>query len=410
MITTKKDLSYKGRSERLKLELLQSVKNITEDLRREKIGVTLTTENDSLYLRFKDPTGKRRKISPPSISLSRSGLESARKMAYQIRQAINNHIYTDDWLRDVIYGEGDKPIALTWGFVADNWRDAWLKSREGAKTSDRQKHRTLKGYESQLKLAGDVGRDELLSKKLITELLTRQKEGTDKRFRLREVLSVICTLYGLEYNFKNIGKRPAPKARELPSDDEIVSMWASFDTITKSKMSDQSLVKCYQWYFAVLATYGLRPQELFAIDLRRSFKPETNYWISLDEKLTDGLKTGDRWIAPLYPEWVGLFGIPSVQIRTNWRGSMDVQTWAASVGVYFAKHKIGVKPYDLRHAYAIRARKAGLSLDDRADLLGHDTTTHSKQYQRWISIEDRIASIAMALDRNKQNISDQQID
>jgi integrase len=399
----KKDLSYAGRSERLKQELLQSVVNINEELKRDKVRVTLRSKSDSyLVLSYTDPAGTRKEISPPTIALNRSGIELARKFAYQIREAIINGVYCDNWLKSEIYRKVDRTekTILTWGAVLDGWSDLWLRSRSGSKTSQRQIDRTLIGYRAQIKLVANLPLDTEFNADAITALLDGQAEGTDKRFRLREIMSVLAALYGVGYNFKNIGKRPKPERRDIPTDAQIIDMWRSFDGIYKSKQADLSLVAVYQWYFAVLATYGLRPQELFAIDLDKSFKADNQYWLYLDESLVDGLKTGDRWVCPLHADWVELFGIADIKPRTNFRGSNNVAVKSASVATYFGKHKIGCKPYDLRHAYAIRCRKAGLSLSDSADSMGHDPRTHSKQYQRWISLEDRIQSVRNALDRN----------
>jgi integrase len=256
----------------------------------------------------------------------------------------------------------------------------------------------MTSYKAQLKLAGSVPPDAIFDRKLITELLSRQPEGSDKRFRLREVLSVASVLFGVEYNYKGIGRRPKPAKRDIPSDAQIIAAYEKFDLIHKNKMNDASKVPIYQWYFGMLATYGLRPQELFGIDLSQSFKAENDYWIYLDESIADGLKTGNRWIAPLQPDWVQLFDLstPKYQI-----GSGDIQGKVNRIGRYFAVHDIGVKPYDLRHAYAIRCRMLGIELLDAADLMGHDPETHHKQYHRWIGKNEQLESVRSALLRHR---------
>ena len=50
-----------------------------------------------------------------------------------------------------------------------------------------------------------------------------------------------------------------------------------------------------------------------------------------------------------------------------------------------------IRPYDLRHTWAIRVAtdKRWEKVDDSlaAKAMGHDLTTHLKHYQRWISSE-----------------------
>lgn len=391
-----------ARSQKLKAELLQTVININLELRADKVRVSIRAKSDEyLVLGYSDPSGQRKEISPPGIQLDRSGVERARKMAYKIRSAIDDGEYSQEWLKKYIYKKVPKPPILTWESIMADWEIKWLGSRSVSDTTtQRQIDRTLKGYRSQLKLLGSPEPSSEFNPKLVRILLDRQAEGTHKRFRIREILSILCKLYQIPYNFSGIGKRPKPIRREIPTDDRIVEMFRSFEEIKNSKQADLSLIPVYQWYFGVLATYGLRTQEIFAVDVAKSFKPEKSYWVYLDQKLCDGLKTGSRWIPPLRDCWVELFDLANPKTISNLRGSENVEDWSRCVSSYFNKHQIGCRPYDLRHAYAIRCRKAGLSLSDSADAMGHDTQTHTKQYQRWISIDDRIESVKNALDRH----------
>jgi integrase len=401
----KKDLNYTARQEHKRAVLLQSIADINENLKYEKMGVVLAVRGESLTIRYSDPDKRRREISPKSISLSASGVDAAKRIAVQISMAIADGTYTDDWVDSHIYKKKtavDKPIeiALTWGDIIATFETRWLISRSSDREStDRQKKRTLVGYRAQLKLAGSVSNSATFDRALITELLSRQPEGSDKRFRLREALSVISQLFGVAYNYKGIGKRPKPARREIPSDDQIVAAYHRFDSIHKVKRNDIECIPVYQWYFGMLATYGLRPQELWGIDLAQSFKAESDYWIYLDETIADGLKTGNRWIAPLHLEWVRLFDLAVPKYKAGLYG--DLQTRVNGIGKYFRLHGIGIKPYDLRHAYAIRCRILGIELLDAADLMGHDPETHYKQYHRWIGKDEQMKSVRSALSRNK---------
>jgi integrase len=125
-------------------------------------------------------------------------------------------------------------------------------------------------------------------------------------------------------------------------------------------------------------------------DLDLSFKPETAYWVKLDESLTDGLKTGDRWVAPMHPHWVELFDLANPKPRSF--DFTDVEKKSRTIARYFVTNKIPCKPYDLRHCYGIRLRREGIPVSERADSMGHDPATHLKQYQRHIDIHSRIES------------------
>jgi integrase len=407
----KTDLSYPARSIARRDLLLKNIENINESLKLEKVGVTLFVQGESLILRYTDPSKTRKKISPAGVNLSPTGVDLARSLALRIGAAIQGGYYDDTFLNRDIYRVATNPVAaeplLTWDTVMGTFAVKWLKYREGdASSTDRQKKRTLNNYLCQIGLANG-----LLSPRanipfdasLIKQMVDLHAEGTDKRFRLRETLSIVCTLFGVAYDFKNIGKRPKPVKREIPSDDEIIKIYKRFDSIYENMQANHDLISCHKWLYGVLATYGLRPQELFAIDLGVSFKAANDYWIVLDERLCDGLKTGSRTVAPLHPKWVQEFDLTNVQYPPI--ESADVTRRVKQLGEYWRIHSVGITPYALRHAYAIRCRRLGIELLDAADLMGHDPQTHHRQYHRWIGDDDRRESIRNALDRNKSSES-----
>jgi integrase len=120
-----------------------------------------------------------------------------------------------------------------------------------------------------------------------------------------------------------------------------------------------------------LATYGLRPHELFAVDLA-AFVDSTNIYhlVTLNPSLTDGTKTGARscGIPPLYPQWVELFNLKNVRSPTH-QGTLSNKV--AKLQIRFRTTSMGFKPYDLRHAYAIRGHRLQVPIKTMADYLGY---------------------------------------
>ena len=400
----KKDLSFEGMTARRTQGLQNNIENINADLKYEGYRVTLQMKGKSLNIRYADDSGKWRDRSPKNVEFSAHGIETARRLAFKIGNAVRDGLYTETWYKLEVSGkvsDNDKP--LTWQAVIEEFPNLWLKYRSGDITStDRQKAVSLKRYTTQLRLMAarnPLEPDTVFDGKAIDVLLALEPEGTDKRFRIRETLSIVCTIYSIPFNFKNIGKRPKPERREIPSDDLILATYQSFNAILDHPRSQSATVLGYRWLFAVLATYGLRPQELFAIDLSKSFKAEKSYWLYLDESLTDGLKTGDRWVAPIFADWVELFDLPNAMYPPL--TSKTLNRKVSAISDYFRSHKFPLTPYSLRHAYAIRGRILGIELMDMAASMGHDIAMHVKIYQRWIGVHERIKSIESALDRNK---------
>jgi hypothetical protein len=130
--------------------------------------------------------------------------------------------YDEEWLKASIYLKGkSKAKDLLWKDVVIDWADRWLSVRAGDKNStDRQKQVTLAGYKTQLRLIVPEAPGAVFDAAFITKALAIHEEGTNNRFRCREILSVISNLYGITYNYKGIGRRPQPKDRILQTDEQ----------------------------------------------------------------------------------------------------------------------------------------------------------------------------------------------
>jgi integrase len=393
---TSKDLSYVARKEKRDLAVIDRIKAINADFKLLGVLCKLQIKGkNGLVIRYRDPFGKQKDISPKGVDRSPDGIHKGEELCKIISQALRLGNYTDEWLETEIYKTLQKEVPVNAGTVRDEFPERWLKHRSGDKEStDRQKRHTLLNYTNKLaKLYRDakIADTMLFDGRLISRLLSLEPEGSNARNGTRQTLSVVCSIFGIEYNFKGIGKKPKPKERKIPSDDEILTMYGSFDLIDPGKDPKKIAAKeFYQWVFGILATYGLRPQETFAIDWNNSFKPNTKYWLFLKGSLVEGIKTGDRVIPPLHPQWVDLFDLanmPEASTSTN-----DVSLMANKINRYFKAHNIGCVPYDLRHAYVIRGDKLGVSAVKMARACGHDVATHVRIYQRYISVADQIES------------------
>ncbi|MEL7245686.1 MAG: site-specific integrase, partial [Cyanobacteria bacterium J06573_2] len=68
----------------------------------------------------------------------------------------------------------------------------------------------------------------------------------------------------------------------------------------------------------------------------------------------------------------------------------------------FRKIGLEFKPYDLRHAWAIRAHILGVPIKAAADNLGHSVQVHTQTYQRWFSLDMRKLAIDNALNKKSE--------
>jgi hypothetical protein len=389
-----KNLTYPARSAAQTEALKNRIADINDGFKLSGIIPRLGLKGNSLILRYKDTNGKSKEISPRGVDISPPGIVEAQNVAAKISQAIRLGNYSDEWLELEIYRTVEKVVkaVLLAGTVRDDFASKWLKYRSGDReSSTRQKKATLYRYEAKLKRLyklAEVDDDRPFDRELIDELMNLHSEGTDLRFRAKETLSIVCTVFGVVYSFRGIGKRVKSKPRDIPTDAEIEIGYHKFDNI--SGRFELPSKEFYQWCYGLISTYGLRPQEIFAIDMAKSFQSATHNWLFLDGSLCEGIKTGDRVIPPLHPKWVELFDLAVPKYIDSL--STDVTNKANQINRFWLRHQIGCRPYDLRHGYAIRGDKLGKTVVGMARAMGHDISTHVKIYQKWISIADQIES------------------
>jgi integrase len=158
----------------------------------------------------------------------------------------------------------------------------------------------------------------------------------------------------------------------------------------------------------MLATYGLRPLEIFV-------KPDLDWWLSSDNtmntwRVNEECKTGDREALPLYPRWIESFNLKNDQEAIELLKakiadkitSKQINAVRHGTDRWFRFVEIPFQPYDLRHAWAIRAHLMGIPIKAAADNLGHSVNMHTSIYQKWFSLENRNVAIEEAIKKKSK--------
>jgi integrase len=370
------------------------VKEINTYLRQDlKIKISLGIDRNSLFIQYTFAR-KQKKISPHSIGLSTTGIHAARDLAIKIDNAIKLGLYSDDWLNRVVYGivkEVEKP--LTVGTIKAEFNDRWLVTRKGDLTStDRQKLVTLENYGfaiNKMWRLSEAKNSEIFDDTLIKRILIHYGTNTDARHRALQVIGIICKLWDMKTSVNIATKQLKPSVKRIIlSDGVIVRNFEKMGDVSFVNQNHVELSLYYQWVYGVLATYGLRPQEIFAIDWERSFNPDLDNWLFLDGSLCEGIKTGDRQVPPLLPDWVNLFDLKTKPIIPS---ASKLQHQVRKIATRFRGRKLG-KPYDLRHAYGLRSKQF-MSPVDAANAMGHSLAVHLKVYHSHESVDAKIASV-----------------
>jgi integrase len=206
-----------------------------------------------------------------------------------------------------------------------------------------------------------------LSPQLLKDfVLENTQPDSRQRVRACQVLAALAKLAGLEfdtrklkgkYNFRNT------KPRQLPEDAVIAQCYR--------QICDPG----WQWVYGMLATFGLRPHEVFLLDLTRMY--------NTGMVTVTGGKTGFRRVWSLYPEWVQEFSLCDVKMPSV--SGRDCSDLGHRVAQGFRRAALPFKAYDLRHAWAVRSLEFGLELTLAAQQMGHSLEVHSSVYHHWIS-------------------------
>jgi integrase len=235
-----------------------------------------------------------------------------------------------------------------------------------------------------------------LNEEIITEAIKASEAGSAKRLETLRGLSMLCKLFEFQYNFQGLAKGYKTKSKDLPEDEAIK---CAFKLIQENPYFNcskhEERAKSWGWILMVLATYGLRPHEIFAIDYSKSFKSPL-YELVLDEHITDGIKTGSRLVFPVPINWVTEYELFDVknEVLTNFiNKNLSITVFSLQLNRRLKNKKKLIKeqdlqecldfaPYDLRHRYAIRGHELGYPVEAMARWMGHSVQMHTQTYHK----------------------------
>lgn len=302
------------------------------------------------------------------------------------------------WTPELLGREGEKVAStgsikttkskLIGELIQDYEQEFWKtheKNRQGMRTWESHYLRHLKKLPADLPLTNQALESALLS----------TRPNSSARFFLIWQLRKFCDF--CQFDAQRLidsyaTSKPNPSLRQIPDDGEIVAGFEKMGTPLSPYTSKDNITfpDQWQWAYGMLATYGLRPHELFAIDLPAFIDPNnTLHLVTLKPELTGGTKTGERscGIPPLYPDWVDLFDLMNVKLPAS-GGTLNNRT--AKLHIRFRNLNLGFRPYDLRHAYAIRGHRLRIPIKTMADYMGHTVNEHTRTYQRWMSADTNL--------------------
>lgn len=221
-----------------------------------------------------------------------------------------------------------------------------------------------------LKMLKRLPQDKPLTRDRLHQIVLDTQVHTRSRVRAVMVTGRLAAFAKLKYDpspYRGKYRAGDINPRDIPT-DAVICEW--FD-----KLSNPG----WKWVYGMLATYGLRPHEVFRLDLAT---------IAQGDRVVQVLrptKTGARQVWAFHPEWVERFGVLSPVLPPI---NLDRPNTAIgeSAGRYFGRHfGLPFPLYNLRHAWAIRTFEYGLPIELAAKQMGHSVEVHTTIYHRWIS-------------------------
>ncbi|MEO1298836.1 MAG: hypothetical protein AAFW75_24265 [Cyanobacteria bacterium J06636_16] len=179
--------------------------------------------------------------------------------------------------------------------------------------------------------------DEPLTSEMLEAQVLLTKRNMRNRMETCRKLQHLATFAGIDVDLLQYKGNYGPsrvEERDIPSDAEIARVWKEIPN------------PAWQWAYGMMAAFGLRDQELFFCE-----------WTADGLLVTKG-KTGSRLVfLGLYPEWLEEWDLRTVKLPKvkDAKAAYDADRLGEKVARQFRRYKIPFQPYDLCHAFGIRA-------------------------------------------------------
>lgn len=415
------DGSYKGTMKHIKAteahlqqkfeEKLESVK---ARLKASKCKVGLKVSGSSIQLQAtlppkpgSDKVKSYQQLISPGIPANLDGLKTAEEEAYALGTLIARQQF--EWNEKYLGTKQEETKVPTISELLEKFEEEYFKTHK----RDIKSEHTFTNYKRV------INSSFIKDKKFNSIELKAQFDLLDtdsKKWAFLRIASVLNKVFKLNTDLSILkAKRPETSERVIPSDKEIIEGYDKYRvyalTRPASRPEERDNWQLWQWVYGMLATYGLRPRELFV-------KPDLDWWLSPDNvnntwKVSKDTKTGYREVIPFMPDWVELFNLKNqkaldiltVRIKNRsgeLRNSDELSSLISLCSNYFKFLEHNFSPYCLRHACAIRAHMQGIPIKASADNLGHSIDEHTRTYQKWFGMENRKLAFNEAINKKSE--------
>ncbi len=388
------------------MNVIQEINNVNAKFATQGSKLRIEKRGEKLNIRGSLPSKKNKnKFQIQRISLGLkadiSGLEEAKKKLQLINLQLELNQF--DWI-NWIANPNKKEIKNDYEFTnkLNQFEKFFFKESKSEYLSSTRKTTWRSSYKPYMKRVLNVyseSKSEDLEK-IFQKTLESYKEGSRSRKQCATSLSVLAKFLEIKLpedwklNSKGYGLNKAG-FRDLPTDEAIEKIWEKIPN------------KSWKFVFGLMATYGLRNHEVFFSDL--------SSLTSFGDKIIRVLpttKTGEHQVWPFHPEWVEKFELSKLgenpELLPNIKKDLKITTLqkiGKKITDQFMRYSLEIKPYDLRHAWAVRTIFYDLPDTVAARMMGHSVSLHTQTYHHWITKRDQQQAVNNALLKVKRTKS-----
>ncbi len=380
------------------MNVIQEINNVNDKFATQGSKLKIEKRGEKLNIRGSLPSKEdKNNFKNQRISLGLkadiSGLEEAKKKLQLINLQLELNQF--DWINWI-----DNPYKkqINNGFEFPNrlnqFEEFFFKENKSDFRNSTRKTTWRSSYKPYIKRILNVyseHENEALEK-IFQKTLESYKEGSRSRKQCATSLSVLAKFLDIELpedwklNSRGYGLNKAV-FRDLPADELIEKLWEKIPN------------KSWKFVFGLMATYGLRNHEVFFCDLSSL----TNFGDKIIRVLPT-TKTGEHQVWPFHPEWVEKFELSKLgenpDLLPNINRDLKITTLqniGKKITDQFKRYSLQIKPYDLRHAWAVRTIFYDLPDTVAARMMGHSVSLHTQTYHHWITKRDQQQAVNNAL-------------
>ena len=321
------------------------------------------------------------------------GLEEAKKKLQLINLQLElNQFKWRDWITSSIQ-EGNKTYEFFIKEISE-FEKKFFKEQRNEHLNSARKSTWNSSYKPYIKRMINIYKknDNKDINHIFLSTLKSYQEGSRSRKQCGTSLNVFADFLKLSLpsEWKSLSRGYGIKKasfRDLPDDNLIEELWRNIPN------------KSWQYVFGLMATYGLRNHEVFFCDLS-ALKNNGDKIL----RVLPTTKTGEHQVWPFHPKWVDLFQLsslgndPSLLPKINRDLSQTtLQNIGKRITDQFNRYGIRIRPYDLRHAWAVRTIFYDLPDTVAARMMGHSVSLHNQTYHHWITKRDQQKAVNNAL-------------